>query len=177
MNNIKTFHRLLTLVAISALALSFTAGTAYAADTSKAPGDIITTAQQAGKFTTFLRLVSSAGLAKTLKKGDYTVFAPTDDAFAKLAPGTVDDLLKPENKAKLTLLLQYHIVPRILPSSMFAKTSSTTHNVDTLANKQLTFRSDNNGVTVNEAKVEETDIQATNGVIHAIDTVLTLPAS
>ncbi len=165
--------RLLSLFAMG-LALTFMAGPAFSEGT-KAPSDIITVAQQAGKFTTFLKVVDTAGLTKKLESGRYTVLAPTDDAFAKMAPGALDDLLKPENKAKLVELVEYHIVPRNLPASMFAKTSSTTHEAETLAHKRVTFRSDNSNVMVNDSKVEEVDYKASNGIIHAIDAVLTPP--
>lgn len=146
----------------------------FAADPPTATGDIVAVAQQAGRFNTFLKLVDAAGLTKTLQKGEYTVFAPTDDAFGKLAAGTVDNWLKPANKAELVALVKYHVVERSLPASMFAKTVSTTHEVNTLDKRRLAFTQDTTGVTVNgSAKVEEADIKASNGVIHAIDTVLT----
>ena len=165
-------HLLLPLVAAGIFV--FAAAPAFG-DDAKAPGDVIATLQQAGKFGTFLKAVNAAGLTRALKKGTYTVFAPTDDAFAKLAPGTLDDLMKTENKAKLVRLVQYHIVPRELPSSTFAKTSSPTHTVETLAKMTITFSSDNSGAMVNGARIEETDLKASNGVIHTIDTVLTPP--
>lgn len=173
MNSMKLLkHLLLPLMAAGTILLA--AGPAVA-DDAKAPDNIVAVLQQAGKFGTFLKAVNAAGLTQTLKKDTCTVFAPTDDAFAKMAPGALDDLLKRENKAKLVRLVQYHIVPRELPSSAFAKTSSPTHSVATLAKMTLTFSSDNNGAMVNGAKIEETDMKASNGLIHTIDTVLTPP--
>lgn len=175
MNNLRLLKGLLSMAAIGTLLLGFGTAPAFG-DDAKAPGNIITMAQQAGRFTTFLKVVKAAGLTRKLQSGEFTVFAPTDDAFAKMAPGALDDLMKPANKAQLTSLVEYHIVPRLLPASMFTKTSSQTHSASTLANRDLTFSSDNaGGVMVNGAKVEEADIKASNGLIHAIDAVLTPP--
>lgn len=176
MTTLQSLKRPLPFAALCMMVLAFFAAPALGDNASQAPSDIVAVAQQAGRFSTFLKAVDAAGLTGKLKTEKYTVFAPTDEAFAKLAPGTLDDLMKPENKAKLVSLVEYHIVPRMLPASMFSKTSSTTHDVGTLDNRKLTFRSDNAGVTVDNAKVEEADIKASNGVIHAIDTVLSPPS-
>lgn len=131
--------------------------------------DIVDTAVGAGKFNTLVAAVTAAGLVETLKgAGPFTVFAPTDDAFAKLPKGTVEDLLKPENKAKLVSILTYHVLPAkvmaadIAGKKMGAKTVQGTEiSVDAMS-----------GVKINGASVVTADIGASNGVIHIIDTVL-----
>lgn len=131
--------------------------------------DIVDTAVGAGKFNTLVAAVTAAGLVETLKgAGPFTVFAPTDDAFAKLPKGTVEDLLKPENKAKLVSILTYHVLPAkvmaadIAGKKMGAKTVQGTEiSVDAMS-----------GVKINGASVVTADIAASNGVIHIIDTVL-----
>jgi len=131
--------------------------------------DIVDTAVGAGKFSTLVAAVKAAGLVETLKgPGPFTVFAPTDDAFAKLPKGTVEDLLKPQNKAKLIGILTYHVLPSkvmaadIAGKKMDAKTvQGTDIAVDAMA-----------GVKVNGATVVTADVAASNGVIHIIDTVL-----
>lgn len=131
--------------------------------------DIVDTAAGAGQFKTLVAAIEAAGLADTLKgDGPFTVFAPTDEAFAKLPDGTVDDLLKPENKDKLVAILTYHVVPgKIMSGDISGKTSEVkTVQGDTL-NVDAT-----DGVKVDEAKVVQADIGATNGVIHVIDTVV-----
>jgi len=129
--------------------------------------DIVDTAVSAGQFKTLVAAVKAAGLVEALKgKGPLTVFAPTDEAFAKLPKGTVEDLLKPENKSKLAAILTYHVVPgRIL---LAAQSPAT------LEGQSLSIRSAGT-VEVNGAKVLTTDIIASNGVIHVIDTVLIPP--
>ena len=131
--------------------------------------DIVDTAVAAGSFKTLVAAVTAAGLVETLKSaGPFTVFAPSDDAFAKLPAGTVDDLVKPENKDKLTAILTLHVL------------SGAVHAAD-VAGKTLSPASVNgeelavdgtDGVTVNGAKVTSADIACTNGVIHVIDAVL-----
>lgn len=139
-----------------------------------APGaraaDIVDTAAAAGSFTTLVTAVKAAGLVKTLKsKGPFTVFAPNDAAFAKLPPGTVDSLLK--NKAKLAAILKYHVVPgRVLAADVSGKSL----NVATAEGQNLSVNG-TMGVMVNNAHVIQPDIQASNGVIHVIDTVLLPP--
>ena len=131
--------------------------------------DIVDTAVGAGKFNTLVAAVTAAGLVETLKgAGPFTVFAPTDDAFAKLPKGTVEDLLKPENKAKLVSILTYHVLPAkvmaadIAGKKMGAKTVQGTEiSVDAMS-----------GVKINGASVVTADIAASNGVIHIIDTDL-----
>ena len=137
-------------------------------DTALALRDIVDTAVSAGSFKTLVAAVTAADLGATLKgAGPFTVFAPSDDAFAKLPPGTVDDLVKPENKAKLTAILTLHVVSgKVMSTDITGPMSPKSVNGETL--KIATA----NGVTVNGAKVVTVDVEASNGVIHVIDSVL-----
>lgn len=131
--------------------------------------DIVDTAAAAGKFNTLVAAVKAAGLVDTLKgNGPFTVFAPTDEAFAKLPKGTVEDLLKPENKDKLVKILTYHVVPGKIVSSEIAGKKSE---VATVEGSKLSVDA-TSGVMVDKAKVVTADIAASNGVIHVIDTVV-----
>ena len=131
--------------------------------------DIVDTAVKAGSFTTLVAAVQAAGLVDTLKgDGPFTVFAPTDDAFAKLPEGTVEGLLKPENIEKLKSILLYHVVPGKVMAADVVKLSSA----KTVNGKELAIMTSGNTVKVNDATVVQTDIAASNGVIHVIDTVL-----
>ncbi|MCE2897112.1 MAG: fasciclin domain-containing protein [Betaproteobacteria bacterium] len=128
--------------------------------------DIVDTAVAAGSFKTLVAAVQAAGLVDTLKSpGPFTVFAPTDEAFAKLPPGTVEGLLK--DKAALTKVLTYHVVP----GKVMAKDVPTA-DVKTVQGQTVALKKDSMGVTVNNAKVVAADVEATNGVIHVIDTVI-----
>ncbi|MBX9964649.1 MAG: fasciclin domain-containing protein [Burkholderiales bacterium] len=128
--------------------------------------DIVDTAVAAGSFKTLVTAVQAAGLVDTLKSpGPFTVFAPTDEAFAKLPPGTVEALLK--DKAALTKVLTYHVVP----GKVLAKDVPTA-DVKTVQGQTVALKKDASGVTVNGAKVVAADVVATNGVIHVIDTVI-----
>lgn len=131
--------------------------------------DIVDTAAGAGQFKTLVAAVEAAALVDTLKgDGPFTVFAPTDEAFAKLPDGTVDDLLKPENKDKLIAILTYHVVPgKIMSGDISGKSTE----VKTVQGDMLSVDA-TNGVKVDEAKVVKADIDASNGVIHVIDTVV-----
>jgi uncharacterized surface protein with fasciclin (FAS1) repeats len=131
--------------------------------------DIVDTAIAAGSFTTLVAAVGAAGLADTLKgEGPFTVFAPTDTAFAALPAGTVDDLVKPENKDKLTAILLLHVLPGAVRAD-----DVTGKVLDPATVGGATVHVDGtDGVTVNGARVVTADITCTNGVIHAIDTVL-----
>ena len=135
------------------------------------PTNIIDTAIAAGNFKTLVAAIEAAGLTETLKKGSYTVFAPTDEAFARLPPGTVESLLKPENKQALTDILLYHVALSRFPSNRLVRLNS----VQTLLRTRAWIRPGEAALKVNDATVIAADIQATNGVIHAIDTVLIPP--
>jgi uncharacterized surface protein with fasciclin (FAS1) repeats len=150
-----------------ALAASITlAGPVFAMDHKKS--DIVDTAVAAGSFTTLVAAVQAAGLVDTLKgEGPFTVFAPTDDAFAKLPEGTVASLLKPENKDTLVAILTYHVVPaKVMAADVKTGTAPTVNG------KSLSIVVSDKGVMVGDAKVIKTDIVTSNGVIHVIDTVL-----
>lgn len=151
----------------SALVALMFAATANAGDMKRK--DIVDTAVSAGTFQTLAAALGAADLVTTLKgKGPFTVFAPTDEAFAKLPAGTVESLLKPENREKLRAILTYHVVPGSVSAAQVVKlTSATTAN-----GQNVTIKSGKNGVMVGDAKVVKADIMASNGVIHVIDTVL-----
>ena len=156
-------HRIL-LAATAALCLG--AASASAAN-------VVETAQQAGSFNTLLAAAKAAGLADTLKgAGPFTVFAPTDEAFAKLPAGTVDDLLKPENKDKLVAILTYHVVPRKLASNQMLAGPFHVRTLKAKPDRTLAITKGADGVTVDNAKVVKADIMTDNGIIHVIDTVL-----
>ena len=131
--------------------------------------DIVDTAVAAGQFKTLAAALKAAGLIDTLKgPGPFTVFAPTDEAFAKLPKGTVEDLLKPENKAKLTAVLTYHVVPGKVMAADVVKVKEA----KTVQGGALKVSASGGKVTVDNATVVKTDIAASNGVIHVIDTVI-----
>lgn len=150
------------IAAATAVPLAFSSVAALASD-------IVDTAVSAGKFQTLVTAVKAAGLVDTLKgDGPFTVFAPTDEAFAKLPAGTVEDLLKPENKEKLVAVLTYHVVPgKIMSSDIAGKTAE----VETVQGSKLSVDA-TKGVKVDEANVTSADIETSNGVIHVIDTVV-----
>lgn len=131
-------------------------------------GDIVAVAEGAGKFKTLCAAVKAAGLEETLQgKGPFTVFAPTDEAFAKLPKGALDDLLKPENKGKLAGILTYHVLAgKVMAADV------KTMKAKTVNGQSLDVMVEGEKVTVDKAKVIMADVPASNGVIHAIDTVL-----
>ncbi len=135
--------------------------------------NIVDTAIAAGNFKTLAAALDAAGLIGTVKgSGPFTVFAPTDAAFAKLPAGTVENLLKPENKAQLTAILTYHVVAgKIMAADVVKLTEAKTVN-----GKMLKVKVNGGSVMINDAKVTSADIGATNGVIHVIDSVV-LPAA
>ena len=131
--------------------------------------DIVDTAVAAGSFQTLAKALQAADLVDTLKgKGPYTVFAPTDEAFAKLPPATLQDLLKPENKTKLQRILTYHVVPRRVTSAEVVKLRSA----KAVSGDTIEIKATGGNVMVDNAKVVKTDIAASNGVIHVIDAVI-----
>ena len=130
-------------------------------------------ATAAGKFTTLLAAVKAAGLVETLVgKGPFTVFAPTDEAFGKLPVGTVDDLLKPENKQKLVDILTYHVVP----GRVYSEDAVAAKSAKTVQGASISVSVGSDGAKINSSKLVMTDLDASNGVIHVIDAVLMPPA-
>ena len=155
-----------------ALILSVLAS-ALPAAAAPAKMDIVDTAVAAGTFNTLTAALKTAGLADTLKgKGPFTVFAPTDEAFSKLPAGTVETLLKSENKDKLKAILLYHVVSGDVTASQVMKMTSA----KTVNGQDLKIQVTDGTVMVNDAKVVKADIATSNGVIHVIDTVL-LPSN
>jgi len=158
------------MVMAGALALAVGAGSSLVRAQEK---DIVDTAVAAGSFKTLAAALKAAGLVDTLKgKGPFTVFAPTDEAFAKLPAGTVENLLKPENKAQLTAILTYHVVP----GAVMASQVTSLKEAKTVNGQSLKIAVKDGAVMIDNARVVKTDIGATNGVIHVIDAVL-LPAA
>ena len=153
------------VIVAGALALSSTAALAG----GHAKKDIVDTALANEQFSTLVAAVQAAGLVDTLKgDGPFTVFAPTNDAFAKLPAGTVENLLKPENKDQLVAVLTYHVIPgKVMASDIAGKTLSTATVQGSMVDINAT-----NGVMVDGATVTAADIETTNGVIHVIDTVI-----
>lgn len=160
---IKSFACILSVAALSA-------GSIKAAETK----DIVDTAVAAGSFKTLAAALGAAGLVDTLKgDGPFTVFAPTDEAFAKLPAGTVEKLLKPENKAMLVDILTYHVVAGNVPSSAALKLTEAT----ALNKKTIKLEVKDGALYLNASKVTTADVKCSNGVIHIIDTVLMPPAA
>ena len=154
-------NRILALATVAALAL------APAAAGSNYNKDIVDMAVAAGSFNTLAKALQAAGLVETLKgPGPFTVFAPTDDAFAKLPAGALDALMK--DKAKLTAVLTYHVVPGKVMAADVVKLKSA----KTVNGKSVKIQVAGGEVSVDGAKVVKTDIQCSNGVIHAIDSVI-----
>ena len=157
-------NKCFSIVSIAVIALSVSIGAASA--TSK---NIVETAVQSGKFNTLVAALKAAGLVNTLNgKGPFTVFAPSDTAFSKLPAGTVDDLLMPEDKAKLVSILAYHVIPgKVMSGDIAGKKIS----VKTVQGSKISVDA-MYGVKINDSNVVSADIAATNGVIHVIDKVL-----
>jgi uncharacterized surface protein with fasciclin (FAS1) repeats len=153
-------------VALALGAVALIVGSAGPAQTAELTKDIVTTAVQAGSFNTLAKALAAADLVETLKgPGPFTVFAPTDEAFAKLPPGTLEALLA--DQAKLTKVLTYHVVP----GTVMAADVVTMSSVKTVQGQNVTIDT-RGGVKVDNANVVKTDILATNGVIHVIDAVI-----
>ncbi|MBY0352682.1 fasciclin domain-containing protein [Tabrizicola sp.] len=151
--------------------LALTAATAFAMPAAAQEKDIVDTAVAAGTFNTLAAALTQAGLVETLKgPGPFTVFAPTDAAFAALPAGTVEDLMKPENKDKLTAILTYHVVPgKVMSTDLTEGMKAATVN-----GAEITITLDG-GPKVNGVVISGADIAASNGVIHVIDSVLMPP--
>jgi uncharacterized surface protein with fasciclin (FAS1) repeats len=157
------------VAAIAAVAISLGGMNARAAEK-----DIVDTAVAAGQFKTLASALDAAGLVDTLKgEGPFTVFAPTDEAFAKLPDGTLEDLLKPENKDQLVAILTYHVVPGKVMAADVVKL----HEAKTVNGKMVNIKVKGDTAMINKAKVTKADIAASNGVIHVIDTVILPPKS
>ncbi len=154
-------------------ALLLAAASLSAGNYQKERDDIVATAVAAGDFSTLATALQAGDLVNTLQgEGPYTVFAPTDEAFAKLPPGTLESLLEPENKDQLVAILTYHVVPgRYDAAQVIELTEAPTAN-----GEELRIRVDGGTVYVNDARVIATDVEASNGVIHVVDTVI-LPQS
>ncbi len=141
---------------------------ALAATSTASAADIVDTAV-AGNFTTLVAAIKAAGLVDTLKgPGPFTVFAPTDEAFAKLPPGTLESLLKPENKAKLQSILTYHVVAGKVMSQDVVKL----HSAKTVEGESIAIKTVAGAVMIDNARVVKADIVTSNGVIHVIDAVI-----
>ena len=161
------------LALMAQLVLAVIASTAVAGHHGKEKKDIVDTAVEAGQFETLAAALGAAGLVDTLKgEGPFTVFAPTDEAFAKLPEGTVENLLKPENRDQLIAILTYHVVPGKVKATDVVKLSEA----ETVNGKPVSIKVSDGAVMVDNAKVIATDIKASNGVIHVIDTVI-IPAT
>ena len=144
----------------------FAAAALAAASSLAGAADIVDTAVSAGQFNTLVKAVQAAGLVDTLKgKGPFTVFAPTDEAFAKLPAGTIEALL--QHKEKLAKILTYHVVPGKVTASQ-----EKPGNVKTVQGQSLTVRTEGGAVMVDNARVIKADVMASNGVIHVIDSVV-----
>ena len=136
---------------------------------STAKSDIVATAVEAGTSNTLVAAVQAAGRSRALQgDGPFTVFVPTDEAFAKLPAGTLESLLKPENKGQLTAILTYHVAPgRLMASDVVSR-----ERIETLNGQQPAINADGHGVRIDQANVIKTDIVTANGVIHVIDEVI-----
>jgi transforming growth factor-beta-induced protein len=156
------------LLPVIALAVTVTCSSCAKMDSTSTSKDIVAVASGAGNLSTLVTAIKAAGLVETLQgPGPFTVFAPTDAAFAKLPQGTLDDLLKPENKAKLAGILTYHVVAgKVMAADVKTMMAKTVNG------QELDIKAADGVVTVNDAKVTKTDIVAKNGVIHLIDSVL-----
>ncbi len=162
-----------TLALAALLALPAAAPRAAVGQMHGRTPDLIGVAQQAGQFRTLLAALDAAGLTATLQgKGPFTVFAPTDEAFRKLPAGTVEALLKPENREKLRTILTYHVVAGKVP----AEQARTLRTATTVAGPALRISTDGAALRINQATVTAADVAARNGVIHVIDQVLMPPA-
>ena len=157
---------ILKSITVGAVAIAMAMSVATAAGTKS---DIVDTASSAGNFNTLVTAVKAAGLVDTLKgPGPFTIFAPSDEAFARLPAGTVQDLLKPENKSKLVAILTYHVVPGKVMSKDIAGKKMMVKSVE---GSEIAVDA-TDGVRIDDAKVVKADIDTSNGVIHVIDKVI-----
>jgi uncharacterized surface protein with fasciclin (FAS1) repeats len=157
-----------------ALAILFTtSGNIFASNPGEPNKDIVELAVETDILATLVAAVTAGELVETLQgDGPFTVFAPTNEAFSKLPEGTLENLLKPENKDQLVAILTYHVVPgKVMASDLSDGLSTTTVN-----GSEISFKVNDSGVSVNQAKVVKADIQAENGVVHVIDQVILPPA-
>lgn len=158
-----------SFLALCALALAAVGANALAGGYGKPSKDIVDTAVETGQFNTLAAALDAAGLVDTLKgKGPYTVFAPTDEAFARLPAGTVENLLKPENRDQLQAVLTYHVVSGRVTSGKVVQLDAA----ETVNGANVNIAVDQGRVKINDATVVTADVEASNGVIHVIDTVL-----
>lgn len=167
----RLLNRSRSVLSLFVLALVMAVGTVYSHSGShdKQSKDIVEIAVASGDFDTLVAAVQAAGLAETLKgEGPFTVFAPTDEAFAKLPDGTVEELLKPENKEQLVAVLTYHVVPGKVTAADVVKLKEA----KSVNGKNIPIAVNGGTVNVDNATVVKPDIMASNGVIHVIDTVI-----
>lgn len=160
---------LLKFISASVVSLSLLSAPVMANHHNEAKMDIVETAASNSNFTTLVAAVKAAGLVDTLQgAGPFTVFAPTNEAFEKLPAGTVEELLKPENKDKLVAVLTYHVVA----GEVYAKDVVKLTEAKTVQGSKVMINVSDDGVMINDANVVQTDLKTKNGVIHVIDTVL-----
>jgi transforming growth factor-beta-induced protein len=166
--------KLSTLLTSAMLAVTFPAISGADDVADRPTADIVDTAVAAGSFQTLAAALSAADLVEALRSdGPFTVFAPTDDAFAKLPPGTIETLLKPENQDQLVDILTYHVVATEVP----AEVALTLDEAEALNGEKITLTRQDGALFLNDAQVVQTDIIAANGIIHVIDTVLLPPSA
>ena len=171
MNTLNKTSKFFTLAILVLVTFGVMAGGSYKNNKQ----DIVDTAVAAGSFNTLVTAVKAADLVDTLKgDGPFTVFAPTDEAFAKLPEGTLENLLKPENKDQLAAILTYHVVPGKVPAEDVIKLTEAT----TVQGKNVEIMIKDGSVVLNgNSQVVQTDIKTSNGVIHVIDTVILPPST
>lgn len=173
MNLVRPLALLLSLALGACASTSGTTARETASAQARASADIVDTAVAAGSFTTLAAALQAAGLVETLKgPGPFTVFAPTDAAFAALPPGTVENLLRPENRDQLRAVLTYHVVPGDVRAAQVANLTQAT----TVQGSAVRIRVENGQVKIDDATVVTPDIVCSNGVIHVIDRVILPPS-
>lgn len=173
-NITKLMHIMTGVIFSTMILLSMSAGAMHHGDGEKKGKDIVDVAVDNGSFTTLATALQAAGLVDVLKgEGPYTVFAPTDEAFAKLPAGTVETLLMPENIDQLKAVLTYHVVSGQVLAADVVKLSSA----KTVSGETVSIAVNDGNVAINDSTVVKADVMANNGVIHVIDTVLLPPSS